>query len=496
MAMPANIPTGLRSGPFRGSDSVRSGLLTRNQLRSGAWRRLFDDVYVQHSLPLTHLARCRAVALLLPPGAAVSGASAACLHGADVVGAEAPVEVTSPRERRLPNRPGVLARYSDLRADDIVVCAGIPTTSPVRTAFDVARRCDEVQAIVAVDAVLHACSVRPAAITAYANDGRTSWHGVHRVPAVLAQAASGAESPMETRLRLVLTRSGLPMPILQHRVRDERRTVVARLDLAYVESRLGIEYDGGDHWTPTAVRRDLRRQNALRALGWSLLRFTADDVLHNPTRLLAQVEAARLTPAGGAVPARSPPLASAAQPPSSPGFVGAVAAVSVAWTTRRCRYVPRWRSHAPAHVISVSEGGPSRVNSESVEESYGTMLLASVTNVTVEPSARVTLIWSPFRIRPRYQKTAGPLVQSRWPAITASPTSPGAEPRRYHATLLACEGVAIRPCPSTPTGSTGAMARAWASCWSGVGDAAGAGREAAAGDVATGASRHGRYGGP
>jgi very-short-patch-repair endonuclease len=97
---------------------------------------------------------------------------------------------------------------------------------------------------------------------------------------------------METRLRLVLTRSGLPMPVLQHRVFDQSGLFVARLDLAYVESRLGVEYDGECHWEPRAVRRDLRRQNALRALGWSLLRFTADDVLRYPIRVVAQVDAA------------------------------------------------------------------------------------------------------------------------------------------------------------------------------------------------------------
>ncbi len=96
---------------------------------------------------------------------------------------------------------------------------------------------------------------------------------------------------METRLRLALTRGGLPLPVLQHRVCDGYGNFVARLDLAYVEARLGIEYDSERHWDPKVIRRDLRRQNALQALGWSLLRFTADDVLHNRARLVAQVAA-------------------------------------------------------------------------------------------------------------------------------------------------------------------------------------------------------------
>jgi very-short-patch-repair endonuclease len=292
MAMAANAPDGLLSRPFRGSDTIRMGLLTKRQLTSSAWRRLFEDVYVHESVPLTHRAKCQAVALLLPPGAAIGGASAAHLLGADVVGRDARVEVTSPRAQRIPDRPGVVTRYSELQAGDIVFRDGIPVTTPVRTAFDVARRGELDDAVVAVDALLRVCGVEPAAIAAYASAGRTGWRGVRQLGGVLAQAASGAESPMETRLRLVLTRSGLPMPVLQHRVFDQSGLFVARLDLAYVESRLGVEYDGECHWEPRAVRRDLRRQNALRALGWSLLRFTADDVLRNPIRVVAQVDAA------------------------------------------------------------------------------------------------------------------------------------------------------------------------------------------------------------
>jgi len=97
---------------------------------------------------------------------------------------------------------------------------------------------------------------------------------------------------METRLRLVLARAGLPPPALQHRVWNEAGACVARLDLAYVDARLGIEYDGQCHWEPRAIRKDLRRQNALRALSWTLLRFTADDVLRHSKRLVTQVRSA------------------------------------------------------------------------------------------------------------------------------------------------------------------------------------------------------------
>ena len=97
---------------------------------------------------------------------------------------------------------------------------------------------------------------------------------------------------METRLRLLLIRAGLPRPVLQHRLVDGRGFPIARLDLAYVAHRLGVEYDGQHHFEEPAVRKDLRRQNALRSLGWTLLRFNSDDLLRHPGRLVAEVRAA------------------------------------------------------------------------------------------------------------------------------------------------------------------------------------------------------------
>jgi len=247
---------------------------------------------VHAGVAISHTVRCRAVELILPNGAAISGGSAAFLYGADILDSEAPVEVTLPPRVWMKGQPGIAVRHSELGAGDVVSRIGIRATSPVRTAFDVARRGRSGDAVVAVDALLVHCGLALEEIAAYANDGRQSWHGGRRVAGVLSLAAVGAESPMETRLRLVLARAGLPPPALQHRVWNEAGVCVARLDLAYVDARLGIEYDGQCHWESRAIRKDLLRQNALRALSWTLLRFTADDVLRHPKRLVTQVRSA------------------------------------------------------------------------------------------------------------------------------------------------------------------------------------------------------------
>ncbi|WP_204008291.1 hypothetical protein [Virgisporangium aurantiacum] len=58
--------------PFLGSTAVAAGLVTPAQLRGPRFRRLFRGVYLDGSATVDHVTLCRAVALVLPPGAALS----------------------------------------------------------------------------------------------------------------------------------------------------------------------------------------------------------------------------------------------------------------------------------------------------------------------------------------------------------------------------------------------------------------------------------------
>ena len=96
---------------------------------------------------------------------------------------------------------------------------------------------------------------------------------------------------METRTRLLLVLAGLPLPLVQFDVYDAAGRFVARVDLAYPQIKLAIEYDGDHHRERSTFRRDVARLNALRLCGWTVLRFTADDVLRHPAKVVAQVQA-------------------------------------------------------------------------------------------------------------------------------------------------------------------------------------------------------------
>ena len=291
MPRSAGVPAELRFTPFRGRDAVARGLLTRRQLCGSCWRRLLPDVYLHRDVELDHLSWCTAARLVLPPRGAIGGASAAFLYGADVLALDPPVEVCVPREMRLWPHPRLRVRRGVLSDSDVRRVGGLPVTRPVRTAFDLARRPDLVEAVVGVDALLHRRLVTLEQLRDYTAE-RPGWPGARQIRKVLELAQAGAESPMETRLRLLVGCAGLPSPLVQHEVFDGYGRFVARLDLAYPGVRLGVEYDGDHHRERATFRRDVARLNALHGAGWTVLRFTADDVLRNPDNLVAQVRAA------------------------------------------------------------------------------------------------------------------------------------------------------------------------------------------------------------
>jgi hypothetical protein len=132
--------------PFRFSD-LPAGAMTRAELRSavagGQVRRVLRAVYAAASLPDSPAFRARAAALVLRPGVVVSDRSAAWLHGIDAydpVERDHPhlLEVASFRGDRV-RRPEVLGARRALLPIDVVQVHGVPVTSPLRTASDLAR---------------------------------------------------------------------------------------------------------------------------------------------------------------------------------------------------------------------------------------------------------------------------------------------------------------------------------------------------------------------
>lgn len=293
MPRPPRIPRELSFLPFRGTTAISHGLLTRRMLERPIWRRLLPDVYIRASEYREHDHRmwCEAVALKLPPGAAVAGLSAAFLWGVDLLPRDevCPVSVVLPKSARLWPHPRVKISYSQLAATDVTTFGGVPVTTGLRTAFDLGRQLPRTEAVVAVDALLRRRVLKRPALAAYL-DAHPGWPGNQQLREVLTLAEPLSESPMETRLRLLLHDAGLPPTTAQYDVHEKSSgRFLARVDLAYPSLRIAIEYEGDHHRERAHFRRDVARLNALLAAGWLVLRFTADDVLRHPARVVRQV---------------------------------------------------------------------------------------------------------------------------------------------------------------------------------------------------------------
>ncbi len=279
-------PEALVGQVFRGGDAVAAGLLTSDQLRSTAWRRVLRGIYVDADLPPDPEHRLRAVELLAPVTAVFAGRTAAWLHGVSTAWEDGdPVAVAVPTGARWGPVAGVAIAHVQLTGAEITVRRGYRVTSAVRTAADVARSGPPALTVPVLDPLLARTGAEATRVYVAIGSGR----GSADARAAVSWADRRAESPQESRLRLVLHEAGL-RPVSQYVVLDDRGRFVARVDLAFPAQRVAVEYDGAWHAATGQFARDRRRLNALQAAGWRVLHVTAAD-LHHPEVLIARLRA-------------------------------------------------------------------------------------------------------------------------------------------------------------------------------------------------------------
>ena len=255
-------------GPFRGSAAVAAGLVTRDRLYGPRFRRVFPDVYVPATAELNLRLRSHAAAVYAGGSGVVVGYSAAELWGASCARADAPAEVTVPGGCR--GGPGLVVHRFRPAADEVTVCAGVALTTAARTAYDLGRRPDRTEAVVAIDALASdRFSLDDLRRLAARHRGE---RGQVRLRAAMDLADPRSGSPMETRIRVAIHRYRLPPPELQFPVGP------FLLDLAYPQIRLAIEYDGREHLIARRALRDLRRQAWLTRENWDVVRLEAGTV--------------------------------------------------------------------------------------------------------------------------------------------------------------------------------------------------------------------------
>lgn len=204
-------------------------------------------------------------------------------------------DTEQPADLHVLNPPGHQLRPVDglvvhRRAGAPLVMAGErPATAPAWTAIEVARTLRRPRALATLDAALRSgtCSRAEMWRAASQQGGR---RGIVAVRELLPLADERSESPMESEARLVMIDGGLPIPQLQFEIVDGNGEP-RRLDFAWPEYRVAVEYDGIDwHSGPDAVRNDARRRAALLDIGWTVLVIVFDDVRHHAVDFVARIK--------------------------------------------------------------------------------------------------------------------------------------------------------------------------------------------------------------
>lgn len=251
---------------------------------------MYPGIYVARDSAMSARDRARAAWMWSKRRGIVAGLSAAAMHGAKYIDPSEPAELIHDN-RRAPTK--LVVRTERVLPSELVAIRGIPVTTPARTAFDLGRHVESrTVAVQRLDALANATGLKHVDVEAVIAE-HAGARGLPRLRSVLPLMDSGAESPQETLARLALIDAGLPAPRTQVRIFDEYGQFVARVDMAYEEFKVGIEYDGPQHWTDPSVRqRDLDKQFVLPQLGWFIIRVSRDLLRYRRATYVVRVEGA------------------------------------------------------------------------------------------------------------------------------------------------------------------------------------------------------------
>ncbi len=280
----------LPDGPFLRSEIAALGITPkqlRKLLEDDVVRRALHGVFVRTDLEDTQALRLACARLVLPEHAVVSDRSAAWLHGIDcydyaelVLGPR--LEIVSTNGHEPVRRPELLGGKRGLSPEEICEIDGVLLTTPLRTACDVACLRGRRRALGVVDAFRREFGLEEGDFLHLLPrlGGR---RGVIQLRELVPLTSPLPESMPESWTRMTIIDEHLPVPKPQVWVLVPGYGYV-RLDLAYEELRIAVEYDGEEfHTNEEDKKADAARRTALRKAGWIVI-VVRRDGFSGPTR--------------------------------------------------------------------------------------------------------------------------------------------------------------------------------------------------------------------
>jgi hypothetical protein len=294
---------------FLRRDALADGYSDRaidRRVRSGEWHRVRRGAYCSGELWRSlsradqHRVLARAVLRTAHPSTVLSHTSAAIEHGAPVWGIDLKVvHVTRTDGRTGRKEAGIVHHRGVLDEEDVTICGGVRVTSPTRAAIEVTTIAGVEESLVTANGLLHAGLVSAASLAEMAVAAK-NWPNSLTTDLVLRLADPRIESVGESRTWYLCWTQHLPMPGPQVKIRDETGQIVARVDFAWPELGVFLEFDGKVKYaepvdeesdTTAVVLAEKRREERICVLtGWVCIRITWADLAH-PTATARRIRA-------------------------------------------------------------------------------------------------------------------------------------------------------------------------------------------------------------
>lgn len=276
------------------AQALRSGLSTGQiyrRLVTGTWEAIYPRVFRLGGSPRSWQQSLLAAQIWAGAEGVVSHRAAKRLWGLDGIDLEI-VELTLPRRTKARSAE-LTVHFGGLLARDVTKIGLFRVTTVTRTLLDLASVVDAGRLEAALDDALRrrmtTLKKLEERLSEIGSQGRRGMETMRKLINERDPDAALAESNLETRAAKLLKRSGLPKAVLQYEVREGKR-LIGRLDMAYPEMRVAIELDGYRyHSDLVSWHKDIRRRNALTALGWTVIQVTWEDLERRPEEVVETV---------------------------------------------------------------------------------------------------------------------------------------------------------------------------------------------------------------
>lgn len=290
--------------PFTRVAALAAGLSDRH-LRSSRFQRLHTGVYVDSGTPLTPLLRAEAAVLTFAPDAFASHATAARVWRLPIP-ALPDEHVTVARRRDRRSRDGIACHCQERLTATVRLVEGVRVSAPEQVFVELATQLSLVDLVVVGDHLVRRGLVSVDQLRARCD--AASGDGAGQARAAVAFLRERVDSPMETRLRMLIVLAGLPEPRVNITYGDDEGLTFRRYDLSWPEVRLIVEYDGRHHIERVEQwESDLDRREGIDDDGWRIVVVIAKGIYRTPEVTVAKIHRLLVARGHPQVPRRPDP---------------------------------------------------------------------------------------------------------------------------------------------------------------------------------------------